>query len=93
MCVCVSKSGCAGVSLCVCLQSDVCTWDGVRWQFPGGQHDVSEVEGAVVDATQLHMGAARHKMAEGRGDPTQGGEVTAGQHVNVRLLCQLLTQI
>jgi len=69
------------------------TWNSIRWQFAGGQHYIPEVERAVVDATQLNVGVAGHKVAERGGDPAQRGEVASSQHVDVGLLRQFFIQI
>lgn len=68
------------------------TWYGVGGQLAGGQHDVPEVEGGVVDAAELHVRVAGGEVAQRRDDPAQRGQVTARQHVHVGLLRQLLVQ-
>lgn len=47
------------------------TRDGVWRQFPSGQHDVSEVEGGVVNAAELHVGTRSNKMTQRGSDPAQ----------------------
>lgn len=59
------------------------TWDGVGRQLASSQHDVSEVERAVVDVAQLHSRAAAHKVAKRGRDPAQRRQVAACQHVDV----------
>lgn len=55
----------------------VYTWNSVWWQFASGQHYISEVERAVVDVAELHIGVAAHIVAEWGGNPAQRRQVTS----------------
>lgn len=52
-------------------QDGVQTRDGIWRQFASGQHDVSEVEGGVVNAAELHVGVGRDEMTQRGSDPAQ----------------------
>lgn len=52
-------------------QAGVQTRDGIWRQFAGGQHDVSEVEGGVVNTAELHVGIGRDKMTQRGSNPSQ----------------------
>lgn len=67
-----------------------CTWDGVGGQLARGQHDVSEVEGGIIDGAELDSRASGLGVAQRRADPVDGGEVPSGEDVYEGMLCLLL---
>ena len=71
------------------------TRNSIRWEFACSQHDVPEVERGVVDTTELLVWMVSSLVVlEGGLYPPQGGQVPAGQHIDVGMLTRLglLTQ-